>query len=104
MTLLTSGEIRKLFSIFCVASGGMLVLLVYGFWGYMTSSARQSFCKSPPVGAQDCPLDYFMAAGNIVRTWLAGTAAITLPIFIAIALSIMAVRWFRARSLPHGDR
>jgi len=98
MTLITKGEICKLFIAFCIASAGMLVLLVYGFLGYMTSSARQDFCRRPPVGAENCPLDYLMAAGNILQVWMASTAMFTLPLFIVVALSIVAVRWARARS------
>lgn len=97
MALLTGRDFKYLLILFCVAGVGIFITLLNGFMGYMKTSARQPYCKADSVDSRLCPVDYFWAAGDFLLVWMGAMAISVLPILLAVALSVIAVRWLSHR-------
>lgn len=104
MTHMSKSDYNKILVLFVTFSSILLSIHIFFFSGYMTSSARQGYCSRPPVGSEDCPLDYLEAAADISILWLTSTAIITVPLLVVVTLSIVALRRYRAsRPCQHAD-
>ncbi len=104
MSLMTRTDLKCLFALLCVLGAIAFGYLLHGFLGYMTTSARGTYCReTPSPRGEDCPLDLVMATGHLLLVWTYATAIFILPFLLFVALSIVACRWAHARSTASCD-
>lgn len=67
--------------------------LLAGLPGYLTTSARTPYCRTHLPGPEGCPLDYAALAGDLLLVWVVFMVKFLLPILLAGAAVVIAVRW-----------
>ncbi len=93
MILFTRTDFKCFVGLFFSLGALVWIPLLAGLPGHLTTSARTPYCRAHLPGPEGCPLDYATLAGDLLLAWAVFMAKFLLPILLAGAVLVVAVRW-----------